>query len=193
MKYLGTKELETERLLLRKVKKEDAILAYQKWTGDKEVCKYTLWNKHESVEDTLKLYEFWEKEYEKNDTFRWIVINKETNEPIGTIDVASKKYLPYGTCEIGYCYELASWGHGYATEALEAVIKYLFLECEADVIFAQFLEKNIASGKVMEHVGMVFEGFLRGRVTDKDGLRNNVGTYSITREEYLSLRYWKWR
>jgi len=66
----------------------------------------------------------WEKEYEKNDTFRWIVEIKETNELIGTIDVVNKKFINFGIFEIGYCYGNAFWNKGYGSEALRRVINF---------------------------------------------------------------------
>ena len=185
MKFLGTKTLETERLLLRKIKKSDALKAFTNWCSSEKVSKYVVWNKHETVETTEKLFSFWEKEYEDLTTYRWIVEIKDNHEPIGTIDVVSKKFLPYSVCEIGYCYGEKFWGMGYATEALKAVIKFLFEECEAEVIFADHLSNNPASGKVMEKSGMKYEGRLRGRMIDKDGKRNDLLSYSIIKDEYF--------
>lgn len=186
MNFIGTKNIETERLILRKITKEDATSAYENWCSSDVVDKYVLWKKHESVETTKKLYEVWEKDYEDFTTFRWIVEIKDTHELIGTIDIASKKFLPYGACEIGYCYGEKYWSKGYATEALKGVIKFLFEECDAEVIFAEFMSNNPASGKVMKKSGMTFEGFLRKRIIAKDGIRNDLGSYSITKEEYYN-------
>lgn len=186
MKYIGTRNLETERLILRRLTKEDAKEAFNNWCNSDNVSKYVLWEKHKDVSVTEKLYEMWEKEYEDLTTYRWIVQIQETNELIGTIDVASKKLLPYGTCEIGYCYGEKYWGQGYATEALKAVIKFLFEECDADTIFADYLSNNPASGKVMKKAGMTFEGILRSRIIDKDNTRNDLGCYSITKDEYFN-------
>ena len=185
MKFIGTKQIETERLILRKLTVNDAEEAYNNWCSSYNVSKYVMWKKHENVEETKKLFKTWEKEYEDLTTFRWIAKLKDTNELIGTIDVASKRYLPFGTCEIGYCYGEKFWGKGYGTEALKAVIKYLFEECDAEVIYADFMKNNPGSGKVMEKSGMTFEGYLRGRVLDKDGFRNDLGVCSITKEEYF--------
>jgi len=185
MKFIGTKQIETERLILRKLTVNDAEEAYNNWCSSYNVSKYVMWKKHENVEETKKLFKTWEKEYSDLTTFRWIVELKETKELIGTIDVASKRYLPFGTCEIGYCYGEKFWGKGYGTEALKAVIKYLFEECDAEVIYADFMKNNPGSGKVMEKSGMTFEGYLRGRVLDKDGFRNDLGVCSITKEEYF--------
>lgn len=185
MKNIGTKELETNRLILRKVTKKDAVDAYNNWCNSDVVDKYVMWDKHKDISITEKLYEMWEKDYEDLTTYRWIVELKSTHELIGTIDVASKKFMPYGACEIGYCYGEKYWGLGYATEALTAVIKFLFEECDANVLFAEYMINNPASGKVMKKSGMTFEGILRGRIIDKDGLRNDLGSYSITKEEYM--------
>ena len=184
MKFLGTKDLETTRLLLRKIKLEDAYQAYNNWCNSNQVDKYVLWKKHENVEVTLNQYAKWLEEYKDPKTFRWIVELKNTHEVIGTIDVA-KKFINFGSCEIGYCYGEKYWNNGYATEALKAVIKFLFEECEADLINAEFMSNNPASGKVMAKAGMKYEGTLRSRVIDKDNLRNDLLSYSITKDEYL--------
>lgn len=184
MKLLGTKVLETERLILRKVRKADAEAAYKNWCDSDVVPKYLPWDRHKNVEETKTLYEMWEKEYESNDTFRWIVELKETQEVIGTIDVVNKEYIKFGALEIGYCYGEKFWGHGYGTEALKRVIKYLFEECEAEVIYAKHFSKNPASGKIMQKSGMTLEGVLKNRVVDKDGVRNDICCYSISRNEY---------
>lgn len=186
MKFIGTKKIETERLILRRLTIADSEDAFNNWCSSYDVSKYVTWEKHESVESTKKLFEMWEKEYDNPDTFRWIVELKDTSDLIGTIDVASKKLLPYGTCEIGYCYSNKFWGKGYATEALKAVIKYLFEEADAETIYAEFMINNPASGRVMQKAGMTFEGVVRSRINDKDGNRNDLGSCSITKFEYFN-------
>lgn len=185
MNFIGTKTLETERLILRKIKLEDSYIAFQNWCNSDKVDKYVLWKKHEDVEVTLKQYSKWIEEYENLKTFRWIVELKDNHDLIGTIDV-SKRFINFGSCEIGYCYSDKYWNNGYATEALNAVIKFLFEECEADLINAEFMENNPASGRVMVKVGMKYEGTLRSRVIDKNNKRNDLLNYSITKEEYFN-------
>ena len=185
MNLIGTKELETERLILRKVSVNDAEEAFVNWCNNPNVSKYTLWEPHKSVDTTKNLFKIWENAYEQNDTFRWGVVLKSTNELIGTIDVASKDWMRYGTVEIGYCYGEKFWHKGYAKEALKRVIKFLFEEVDLDLIYATYMEANPNSGRVMKSAGMKYEGFVRGRVLDHDGKRNNLHSYSITKEEYL--------
>ena len=182
MNLIGTKKIETERLILRRLTIKDYEAAFRNWCSNPNVARYTLWDVHKSPETTKNLFTMWEKEYEKNDTFRWIVELKSTHELIGTIDVASKHFLPFETAEIGYCYGEDYWGRGYATEALKRVIKYLFDEVEIEVIFADHMERNPNSGKVMKKAGLSFEGIERGRVLDRDGNRNDLLCYSILKE-----------
>ena len=186
MNLIGTKELDTKRLLLRRIKDTDYHDAFINWCSSDNVCKYTLWDKHKDESVTQRLYEMWIREYDYPDTFRWIVELKETHEIIGTIDVASKHFIKFGAVELGYCYGEKFWGKGYATEALKRVIKYLFDEVEMDVLYADYMERNPNSGKVMKKSGMIYEGVSRARVLDHDGIRNNLMSYSITKEDYLN-------
>ena len=66
-------------------------------------------------------------------------------------------------------------------------MKYLFDECDAYVINAKHLSENPASGKVMQKCGMKYEGTLRARYVDSDGIRNDLLSFSITKDEYKKL------
>lgn len=184
MNFIGTKILETERLILRKVTVADADIAYKSWCTSDEVSKYVMWEKHRNVEITRAIYSKWVEAYQDLDTFRWIAEIKKTKEIIGTIDV-DKKFLKYGTCEVRYCYAEKFWNQGYGTEILKRVIKFLFEEVNADLICATHLENNPASGKVMKKAHMKYEARLRQRINDKSGMKNDLLVYSLTKEEYL--------
>ncbi len=187
MIHKGTKKLDTNRLILRRFKIEDANDMYNNWASNPNVSKYVTWSPHKDVNDTKKLLEEWIKNYDEIDTYKWVVEIKDTKEIMGSIDVVSKKFLEFGVCEIGYCYGEKYWNKGYATECLEAVMKYLFDECDAYVICAEHLSENPASGRVMIKSGLKYEGTLRSRYVDPDGIRNDLLSYSITKDEYKKL------
>lgn len=67
-------------------------------------------------------------------------------------------------------------------------MRFLFEECGAELIYARFMENNPASGKVMEKAGLIYEGKERSRIIDKEGIRNDLISYSITRDEYLKKK-----
>ena len=88
--------------------------------------------------------------------------------------------------EIGYCFHSAYHGKGYATEALLRVLSFGFHELNLHRIEARYLENNLASRRVMERVGMTFEGIKRGAMLVK-GKYENVGICAILREEYEKM------
>ena len=185
MKDVGTIKLETERLMLRRLVLDDAEDMFNNWCNDAEVCRYLPWNPHGTIEVTNELLDMWVKDYNNSYVYRWIVVLKENNKPIGTVDVVNKD-VDNKVFELGHCYSKESWGKGLATEVFSKVISFLFEEVGVEVIIAKHNENNIASGKVMQKVGMKYDGTLRSRVIDKV-TKDRVGVvvYSITKDEYL--------
>ena len=58
----GSITLESERLILRKLKENDAEEVFKNWTSDDEVSKYVRWSTHKNVEETRE----WLRQEEKN-------------------------------------------------------------------------------------------------------------------------------
>lgn len=58
MKYTGTVELETERLILRQFESTDAEAMYNNWASDSEVTKYLMWQAHKSIEESKEYIEY---------------------------------------------------------------------------------------------------------------------------------------
>lgn len=61
---------------------------------------------------------------------------------------------------MGYTIARAYWGQGYATEAAEALIDFGFGRMQLVRIEAVCLPDHVASARVLQKVGMQFEGVL---------------------------------
>jgi len=181
MKDLGTKVLETENLILRKLELNDYKKAYKNWCSNPLVAKNVTWNAHKNEEETKQLFELWVKDYEKPHTYKWVVVEKSSNEPIGTIDVVKLKEAD-SRAEIGYCYGQNWWGKGYGTEALKSVINYLINQVEIDMIVACHLVSNPASGRVMEKAGMEYVATLPKWMINKEGKREDLKYYATRKQ-----------
>lgn len=182
LKELGTKKLETSRLVLRKFDENDYIQMYDNWASDEKVIKFVSFNKHKNYDETRELLKKWISEYD-NCSFSWVVEIKDTHEIIGNISVVeiSKKH---NNCELGYVYGSKFWGNGYATEALKKVLEYLLIECDFYLVEAKYHASNLASGRVMEKCGMKKDAVLRQRRLNKyNGSYDDLIVYSITKEE----------
>lgn len=187
MKLLGTKTLETERLILRKYKLDDVNDMYENWGTDPKCNIYLPWELHENKEETKNVIINWIKSYD-TDKFNWIIELKKDKIAIGGINVVrlNKKN---NICEIGYCIGSKFWNKGYTTEALKRIIEYLFEECELYLIEADHHKSNIASGKVMEKSGMIKECELRTRAFNRETNElENLVVYSITKDEYFKQK-----
>ncbi len=67
----------------------------------------------------------------------------------------------YPRASMGYCYDDAAWGHGYATEAAHALLQWAFETLDLDRVRAETDTRNVASARVLEKLGFVREGTLR--------------------------------
>ncbi|MCI9585423.1 MAG: GNAT family N-acetyltransferase [Bacilli bacterium] len=182
---IGTKRLETERLILRQGTVKDASDIFNNYCSDPLVVKYVSWDAHKNIKDSIKYLEYMEDNYKKDNFYIWFIEDKKLKQVIGSIGVVNgnDKFKVY---EIGYAIGSKWWSKGYMTESLKEVIKFLFEEVGAETIHAKHLSENPASGKVMIKCGMKFEGTLRNRKIDKNTNRHsNLESYSILREEYL--------
>ena len=164
---VGTKTIETKRLILRKLEISDLEQVYNNWCSDPKVTKYVTWDMHKNIEQTKEYINFKLGLYEKDYRFDWVVVIKETNELIGEID-AVKQSLNYNLVELGYCYGSKYWNNGYATEALSAVIKYLKEVALVEKVTACHISTNPASGRVMQKAGMKYDATLKEYVVDKN-------------------------
>ena len=142
----------TERLILRKVKASDAEPMFSNWASDPEVTKYVTWLPHENIETSKMLIEYWLKEEDNPKTIRYMITTKESDEPIGMIDVVD--YID-GSPEIGYSLSRKQWNKGYMSEACKAFVQYL-LNIGFDKVVIEANIENIASNRVIEKCGFTF-------------------------------------
>lgn len=71
MRHAGTQEIETERLILRRLTPEDAGMMYTNWANDPQVTKYLRWEPHKNAEETRELLTAWALLYPNGDYYQW--------------------------------------------------------------------------------------------------------------------------
>ncbi len=180
--HKGTQTIETDRLILRRAIREDAKPMFRNWASNPEVTKYLTWPAHDNVGVTEWVIDSWIQEYGKENVYQWLIVLKELGEPIGSISVV-RQNESIEEAEIGYCIGQKWWHMGIVSEALSAVIAFLFEEVGMNRISARHDPNNPHSGGVMRKCGMKYEG------TNRACDRNNQGIcdaahYGILRAEW---------
>lgn len=184
MNHKGTVTIETERLILRRYVPEDADAMFRNWVNDPDVTRFLTWQPHASIDLTRKINLSDISNYENLSHYKWVVVLKSLNEPIGGINVV-KIDETCNSVEVSYRIGKEWWHQGYASEALLSVVKFLFEEVGVNRIAAMYDTHNPNSGAVMCKCGMSYEGTLRQAGYNNQGV-HDVGCYSILADEYFN-------
>ena len=185
--HKGTQTIETFRLILRKAHREDAEPMFCNWASDPEVTKFLTWPAHSNIAVSEMVIESWLQEYEKDSYYQWMIELKEIGQPIGSISVVRQNDR-VEEAEIGYCIGTRWWHQGIMTEALSAVIEYLFAEVGMNRVSARHDPNNLNSGGVMRKCGMKYEGTNRACDRNNQGICD-AAQYSILRGEWQKPRH----
>lgn len=186
--HKGTRTIETPRLLLRRAVMEDAEPMLRNWASDPDVTKFLTWPPHGSMEVSRAVLQSWVDSYENDRYYQWMIVLKELGEPIGSISVV-RQNEQIGEAEIGYCIGKAWWHKGITTEAMKAVMGYLFKEVGMERIEARHDPNNPHSGGVMRKCGMTYEGTTRASDRNNQGICD-AAHYGILRSEWEKPGYY---
>ena len=149
--------LETDRLILRFIDKNDYEGLYHNVFSSDNVLKYFLARKFDDIEECKKYIEKLTDFYRQRQTYCFSIVLKENSEVIGMLLQCSTPDIYHNNTEIGYAIGEKYWNKGYTSEALKKVIDYMF-EIGIDKLYCSHIKENEASGKVMKKCGMIYEG-----------------------------------
>jgi [ribosomal protein S5]-alanine N-acetyltransferase len=161
--------LVTRRLALRRLSVEDAdrMFAYLR---DPALTEFVSWERHASIERTVLYLMTVEAAY-RDGLLEWAVTTRRGGRLVGTCGF-TRLDLDHARGEIGYTVGRRFSGRGYATEAAAEVVRYGFEELGLHRIEAQCVVGNAASARVLEKIGMTFEGVLAERAAIRGGFRD---------------------
>ena len=186
LNHTGTPRLETARLVLRRTSVSDAEQMYNNWASDPEVTRYLVWQTHADIEETKGILSGWDEKYKNPDFYHWGIVEKESEQIIGTIGTHNLREKHYAV-ELGYCLSRTQWGKGYMSEAVAEVIKFLFETVGFNRISAVFNENNAGSGRVMQKCGMLSEGTQRQAQLTKEGKFCDIHWYAIVKNDFCKI------
>lgn len=162
----GTNELLTERLRIRKHQTRDAEVLFENFGQDPDMYRYSGWNPYATREMAEETVAGFIKNYDEPHFYGWAIVKAGEDDGlfgddrliederligvIGAYDYDEKK----NSIEVGMSIEKASWGNGYASEALGEVLRFLTEDEKIDTVTAWCDEENVGSEKAMLKCGM---------------------------------------
>ena len=179
MEFLELRDLETDRLTLRRLGLEDVYDYYERIASDGEVTKYMLFDPHQDIGESLESIQRTLDRYEEGRCYRWGIALKEDDSLIGVFELLRFDEAEE-SCSFAYMLGKAWWNQGYATEVMKEVFRFAFEEMGVRKIAADHMAPNAASGAVMRKAGMVQTGIIPGKYT-KHGQLFDAICYEITR------------
>lgn len=156
--------LETKRLYIRPFRREDADELHEIF-GDSRVMERIPGGPSPTLQETKGRLAKIIKHQEKNGFSLWALIDQEKGNLIGNCGLI----LVEGRgpdVELSYDIAYEFWGRGFATEAARECLRFGFENLKLDRIIALTYFDHIASRRVMEKIGMVYEK--TGHYYDRD-------------------------
>jgi [ribosomal protein S5]-alanine N-acetyltransferase len=168
MDHKGTVKIETERLILRKIVLNDSVSLYRSGCLG------------EDLEDAANIVLEMIRYYGDDANYNWgIEYDKKVIGRIKVTEISPRdNYM-----QIGYDIGAAYRGRGIMSEALKAVISFLFDQIGVHRIYGQCRVNNAASARVMQKAGMICEGRQRKHFIEEDGSYSDVDIYGIIKED----------
>ena len=175
--------LETTRLVLRPFTLADAS-DVQRLAGARAIASTTL-NIPHPYEDGMA--EQWirthQERYEKGELVNFALVLRTDHIFLGAMELQINQQ--YASAELGYWIGQPFWRQGYCTEAARAVLGYGFEVLELNRVHASYLTRNPASRRVMQKIGMAYEGCLRQHIKKWD-VFEDLALYGILRSDWAA-------
>lgn len=173
--------IETERLTLRPFRLSDAS-DIQRLAGERDIADTTM-NIPHPYEDGMA--EEWiaseEVACDAGKSITLAIVLRDDACLVGAVGLKIER--DHDKAELGYWVGKPFWSCGYATEAARALLDYGFGELRLNRIHAAHMASNPSSGRVMEKLGMLYEGTARQDLK-KWGRREDLVSYAILREDW---------
>ncbi|GAB2566519.1 N-acetyltransferase [Paractinoplanes abujensis] len=172
----------TERLILRRFRKDDApvLAAYR---SDPDVARYQSWDSPFSLlRAETAVANFIASDPDKPGWFQYAVERTADRELVG--DVAVHLHDNLKQAEIGFTVAREHQRHGYAREAVTAVLDRLFRLQGLHKVTGECDSRNVASAGLMERLGFTREGLLRQQTYIKGEWTDDL-LYGLLSTEWL--------
>ncbi|MBT1703262.1 GNAT family N-acetyltransferase [Chryseosolibacter indicus] len=150
-------KIETERLLLQRLRYEDAEEIFYGYASKPEATTFMSWPTHKSIEDTRTFLKYAIQSWQFGLDYSYSIRLRQANQFIGSFGVINE----LGKAQFGYIFSPRHWGNGYATEACRTLMNVLKDHKEFYRIGTFVDVDNTASMRVLLKSGLKEEARLK--------------------------------
>ncbi|QGN32830.1 GNAT family N-acetyltransferase [Microlunatus sp. Gsoil 973] len=172
--------LTNRRVVLREWKPEDAPELFV-WRSDPEVQRFNSAPMRE-VAEAVDLIKELRAAYEAHLAIHWAVTLGD-HRAIGLFGFNAWERF-HRRAEIGYDLRRDCWGRGFATQALDAILRFGFTRMGLNRVEAQTIADNHASVRLLRRLGFQREGLRRAYSMEEDGSYHDGAIYGLLRTNY---------
>ena len=177
------KQMETERLILRRWEESDAAALYE-YARDPAVGPIAGWPPHRSVEESLEVIRHVFSAAEC-----YAVCLKTDGKAIGAIELKLNGHTDLtereDECELGYWLGRPFWGRGIIPEAAREMLRHAFEELGMRKVWCGYYEGNTKSKRVQEKCGFLYQRTTEGVDVPLMHEKRTGHVNLLTREQWL--------
>lgn len=174
--------LETPRLILRPLERADAA-SIQQAASAREVADTMISLPHPYLSGEAQRYlDEQESQRERGLGAAFAIIAKAKRVFCGVVELRHIE-PEHSQAELSFWLAVEAWGQGYMTEVVQTMLRYAFADLGLNRLYAYHMERNPASGRVLEKNGFLREGLLRERVR-KWNRYEDVALWAIVRRDW---------
>jgi len=167
------KILETERIYLREITQADFDDLCEILQDPEVMYAYQRAHTDQLAFSDIEVHNWLDKQLDRYKQYGfglWAVVDKITGDFIGQVGLTIQNVEGKEELEIGYLFKKKFWHKGYATETAVACREYAFNSLNKDRVVCIIRDKNFASQRVAERIGMKLESQFIKRYYDLDML-----------------------
>jgi [ribosomal protein S5]-alanine N-acetyltransferase len=156
-KLVLPEKVRTVRLILQRLKYEDAEEIFYTYASKPDVTKYVSWPTHRSIEDTRNFLRYALDGWNSGSDFSYSIRIAETKQLIGTFGFINEQ----GKVQFGYALGPLHWNKGFATEVCKQMMEVI-KDCNQVFRVNTFVDvENVQSIRVLEKSGLFREATLQ--------------------------------
>ena len=183
MSNLDFPNIETPRLVLNRLTEDDRESLFAIFSDPKIIEHYDV-ERFKKIEEADRLIEYFDARFDSNTGIRWAIRDKSTGAFLGTCGFTNWNEFDHSAV-VGYELSKEFWGKGYATEAVGAIVNFIFADSfhfYVHRVEALILPSNKPSETLVKSLGFRLEGTLRGKCYWNDDF-HDMNMFGVLRNE----------